>query len=136
MRVKGQGYPLTEYGQNLKLKSYGHIRPNVVLNTVLGVMTEFSSQCKEGFWRPVCDLGILSPSAGVSIPSIIQHQILSIVFIWNLRKKGFNCSMLVIFFLHLSFTRNTQKLNASKRNSHFMTASVFKWIDIGIHQRQ
>ena len=30
-----------------------------------------------GFWRPICDLGILSPLAGRGIPTTIQHWLLS-----------------------------------------------------------
>ena len=44
---------------------------NMVLNTVLGVMNESDAHCKEGFWRPVCDEGILSQPAGGGIPSTL-----------------------------------------------------------------
>ena len=44
--------------------------PIMVKNTVLEIMTESDAHNKEGFWRPMCDLGILSPPAGGGIPSI------------------------------------------------------------------
>ena len=40
----------------------------MALNTVFGVMTESDAHFKEGFWRPVCDLGILlsqPPDGGI-----------------------------------------------------------------------
>ena len=51
--------------------------PNVVQNTctVLGVITESVAHCKRGFWRPMCDTGILNQPEGRGIPSVLQHWV-------------------------------------------------------------
>ena len=46
--------------------------PNIDKNAVLKPHALFNS-----FWRPICDLGILSQTAGGGIPSTLQHRILS-----------------------------------------------------------
>ena len=50
--------PHYQIWEKCSLKAMVETWPNMVQNTVMGIVTEFDAHYKGGFWRPMCNLGI------------------------------------------------------------------------------